>query len=180
MLLILSCCKRKEKEPQMAIGLDDVVAAETALSDVDGLAGRLVIRGHSLDELAGHTSSEELLAMLFDGAFEESPTPVRLGEARAEVFERFTAELPALTGLPLYDSVRATVARLPDDNSLETALLLIAAPAVLVSALVRLRDGNPAIAPDPERGHASDIVRMLGNEAPGAPAALDTYLVTVA
>ena len=32
----------------MAIGLDDVVAAETALSDVDGLAGRLIIRGDTL------------------------------------------------------------------------------------------------------------------------------------
>ena len=37
----------------MANGLDDVVAAETVLSDVDGLGGRLTIRGHSLPELAG-------------------------------------------------------------------------------------------------------------------------------
>ena len=44
----------------MATGLDDVVAAETALSDVDGLAGRLIIRGHSLDELASSTSAEEI------------------------------------------------------------------------------------------------------------------------
>ena len=34
----------------MISGLDDVVVAETVLSDVDGQAGRLVIRGHSLDD----------------------------------------------------------------------------------------------------------------------------------
>ena len=54
----------------MASGLDDVVAAETALSDVDGLAGRLIIRGHSLDDLAWRTSLEDVLAMLLADAFE--------------------------------------------------------------------------------------------------------------
>ena len=33
----------------MSNGLEDVVAAETILSDVDGLAGRLIIRGQPLD-----------------------------------------------------------------------------------------------------------------------------------
>jgi citrate synthase len=164
----------------MAIGLDDVVAAETALSDVDGLAGRLVIRGHSLDELAGHASSEDLLALLFDGAFTHSPTPARLGAARAEIFARFAPELPALSALPIYDAVRALAARLPDDNALDTALLLVAAPAVLVPAFIRLRDGKTPIAPDPAAGHPADVLHMLGNTGAGAPAALDTYLVTVA
>lgn len=49
----------------MAIGLDDVVAAETALSDVDGLAGRLIIAGHSLELLSGHRRFEEVLALLW-------------------------------------------------------------------------------------------------------------------
>ena len=40
----------------MSDGLEDVVAAHTVLSEVDGAAGRLVMRGHSLDELAGRTS----------------------------------------------------------------------------------------------------------------------------
>ena len=38
----------------MSNGLDDVVAAETTLSDVDGLNGRLVIRA---DDGAEHTIS---------------------------------------------------------------------------------------------------------------------------
>ena len=35
----------------MKSGLDDVVAAETVLSDVDGKNGRLIVRGVSLDDL---------------------------------------------------------------------------------------------------------------------------------
>ena len=60
----------------MSDGLEDVVAAHTVLSEVDGAAGRLVIRGHSLDELAGHTSFEEMAALLFElfGIDDQAPT----------------------------------------------------------------------------------------------------------
>ena len=69
----------------MTIGLDDVVAAETALSHVDGEAGRLIIGGHDLEELAGRVAFEDVVAMLWsDLAPEVSADPrARLGEARA-------------------------------------------------------------------------------------------------
>jgi citrate synthase len=163
------------------MGLDDVIAAETSLSDVDGLAGRLIIRGHSLDELAGHSTAEEVLALLFADAFDRAPAPADLGAARAEIFDRFLPPLAELLNLPVYDAVRAAVARLPDDTSLDTALLLVAAPAVLVPALVRLRAGEEPIAPDPALGHAADILRMLHGRpaSPAEIAGLDAYLVTV-
>ncbi|HEY8004021.1 MAG TPA: citrate/2-methylcitrate synthase, partial [Phenylobacterium sp.] len=50
-------------------GLEDVVAAATVLSEVDGQAGRLIIRGHSLDELAGRATYEEVVRLLWDGFF---------------------------------------------------------------------------------------------------------------
>ncbi len=40
----------------MMPGLDDVVAAETTLSHVDGAAGRLIVRGFDLEQLAGKRS----------------------------------------------------------------------------------------------------------------------------
>ena len=164
------------------MGLDDVIAAETSLSDVDGLAGRLIIRGHSLDELAGHASAEDMLALLFADAFDRPPAPADLGAARARIYDHFSTALPEFAGQPVYDAVRALVARLPDDNSLDTALLLVAAPDVLVPALIRLRDGKRPVAPDGRLGHAADILRMLRDRAavPAETAALDTYLVTVA
>ncbi|MEK1866974.1 MAG: citrate/2-methylcitrate synthase, partial [Ensifer adhaerens] len=45
----------------MKNGLEDVVAAETQLSHVDGEAGQLIIRGVSLDHLAGHASYEDVV-----------------------------------------------------------------------------------------------------------------------
>ena len=166
----------------MAIGLDDVVAAETALSDVDGLAGRLIIRGHSLDELAGRASEEDVLHMLFSDAFDGIPTPELLGAARVAVFERFKDRLPSLRDVPVFDAVRACVALLPDDDTLGTALLLVAAPAVLVPALLRQRGAKAPIGPDAALSHAADTLRMLrgGPATPAEVAGLDTYLVTVA
>jgi citrate synthase len=175
--MILSFGLRLEQEAVMAIGLDDVVAAETALSDVDGLAGRLIIAGHSLDDLAGRASFEDVAAMLIDG----SVTAAEIGQARVEAYDRLIPDVGTIAKLPLFDATRAAMARLIDDNSRETALALLAAPAVLVPALLRAQAGEPPSPPDPELGHAADVLRMLtGKRQPNDVAnALDTYLVTV-
>ena len=167
----------------MVSGLEDVVAAETILSDVDGIGGHLVIRGHPLDEIAGRMSYEAVVALLLDGFFDDLPTgddlTGALGAARRDVFERTTALLPSLVGLSLYDRMRAGVALMPDGDGLTDALRLIAAPAVLTPMLIRARAGQPPIAPDPSLGHAADILGMLGRADRSLAGALDSYLVTV-
>ncbi len=60
----------------MKSGLEDVVAAETVLSDVDGAGGRLVIRGASLDKLRD-TAFEAIVHRLFEGFFRGQPGHVR-------------------------------------------------------------------------------------------------------
>ncbi len=168
----------------MTDGLEDVVAAETVLSDVDGLAGRLIIRGVPLEALAGHASYESMLHLLWDGFFPTLPADLTasLGAARATVFAAVPAELPLLAGRPVYDALRALMARLPDGTDLDTALLLAAAPGVLLPALLRLERGETPIAPEPGLAHATDMLRMMTGVAPRAEvaAALNTYLVTVA
>ena len=47
-------------------GLEDVVAAETRLSGVDGEAGELTIAGFPVEELAGRASFEEVLYLLWN------------------------------------------------------------------------------------------------------------------
>ena len=44
------------------------------LSEVDGQAEQLIIRGHSLDELAGRTRVEDVVRLLFEGFFDDLPT----------------------------------------------------------------------------------------------------------
>ena len=72
----------------MSDGLEGVVAARTVLSDVDGAAGHLIIRGYSLDDLAGRTRFEDVAHLLFDGFFDDMPADLTraLGEARVAVF----------------------------------------------------------------------------------------------
>jgi citrate synthase len=165
----------------MNSGLDDVVAAETILSDVDGTGGELVIRGYPLDAIAGKIRFEGAIHLLLDGFFDDLPDEdrltSRLAAARADVFERTEALLPRLAEMPVYEGMRAGLALMPDDRSLEAALRLIAAPAVLTPALLSLRNGKAPIVPEARLHHAEDIVRMLGRKD-GADA-LDTYLVTV-
>jgi citrate synthase len=169
----------------MSSGLEDVVAAETVLSDVDGAAGRLVIRGHRLEELAGQRTFEQVVHLLLDGFFPELPDPsalaAALGAARVDVFERCAPLLDRLARLDPFDGVRAGVALLPDGDALGDALRLIAAPGVLTAALVRARRAERPLAPDGGLGHAADVLRMLTGVAPGreSAAALDRYLVTV-
>jgi citrate synthase len=167
----------------MSDGLEGVVAAETVLSDVDGRAGRLVIRGRSLDELAGRTSFEQAAHLLFDGFFADLPRDLRpaLGAARVEVFAQVAALDTGLLDRAPIEAVRALTARLADGDDLATALRLLAAPAVFTAAVIRARAGEAPVAPNPSLGHAADLLRMLRGRAATAAeaAALDTYLVTV-
>ena len=165
-------------------GLEGVVAAETVLSEVDGANGVLIVRGRSLDELAGRTTYEEMVGLLFGGFYAELPAdvPAALGRARAQVFAEVAALDTGLLDRTPIEAMRALTARLGDGDDTETAFRLLAAPAVFTAAVVRAQAGEAPVAPDPSLGHAADILRMLR----GAPAsqaeadALDTYLVTVA
>jgi citrate synthase len=165
-------------------GLENVVAAETVLSDVDGEAGQLIIRGRCLDELAGRWSFEEVTALLWSGFFEGAPDDLRtsIGAARAEVFAELAALDAGLLARGPVEATRALIARLSDGDDLATALRLIAAPAVFTAAVIRAQAGEAPMAPDPTLGHAADILRMTRGAAASAAeaAALDTYLVTVA
>jgi citrate synthase len=167
----------------MTDGLENVVAAETVLSDVDGLAGRLVIRGLSLSDLAGRVSYEHTIGLLWDGFFPALPRDLTrpLAAARLRVFEATRDRFDAAVGLPPFDAVRMLSAALPDGTDLDTALMIAAAPGVLLPAVLRRAEGKAALAPDAGLGHAADILRMLrGTDAPASLVdGLDTYLVTV-
>jgi citrate synthase len=65
-----------------ARGLDGVVAAQTRLSHVDGQAGRLIIAGYELAELAGRVSFEGAAHLLWRGAL---PSRDELAALRREI-----------------------------------------------------------------------------------------------
>lgn len=168
----------------MVSGLEDVIAAETVLSDVDGQAGRLIIRGRSLDELASGSRYEDVLALLWAELIEDCPDTLGLatglGAARVRVFDHLRAADAELLGLPPFDIVLSLLTRIAEGSDLSTALNLVAAPAVFTPAVIRLRRGLEPLRPDPQLSHSADMLRMLQGAMPGAAqvSALDRYLVT--
>ena len=170
----------------MSLGLDDVIAAETVLSHVDGEAGRLIVRGYDLEQIVGRRSYEEVLALLWAGlatpAIDPDAMPAALGAARVHAFGTLVPRLGATDGLGAVEALRASLALIPDDDPTPAHVLATAATAVLVAAIGRRAEGRSPVAPDPSLGHAADFLRMLrGSPAPAAHArAFDAYLVSVA
>lgn len=170
----------------MKSGLDDIIAAETQLSDVDGIAGRLVIRGISLDELVQTCRYEDVAALLLSGLFEQKMDAGDLmsliGDARASLFDHVAALDATLLALPPVEAMRALLARVSDGGDFAMAVRLMAAPAVFLPAVLRRQAGQTAIAPDASLSQAADILRMLNGVAPTTEqtAGLDAYLVTIA
>ncbi|MEZ2127479.1 MULTISPECIES: citrate synthase/methylcitrate synthase [unclassified Sinorhizobium] len=169
----------------MKSGLEDVIAAETQLSDVDGEAGRLIIRGVSLNRLVGESRYEDVAALLLDGLLERSLSAeelaAELGRARVEIFLHVGAADGALLALPPVDAMRALLARLADGDDTATALRLLAAPAVFLPAVLRLQRGESPVEPNATLAQTADILRMLNGSVPSPQqtAALDAYLVTI-
>ena len=165
--------------------LEDVVAATTRLSDVDGEQGRLVLAGHPIEDVAGRIPFEDALFLLFRGAF---PTPAQrgalqdaLGDARESAFERLGDLGDALALADGMDALRASVAHLgvvAGEEPFAEALRIVGSIAVFAAAWAR--QGAP-VRPDARLAHGADYLRMVSGRAPAAReiAAIDAYLVTV-
>jgi citrate synthase len=167
------------------IGLDGVVAAETALSHVDGERGELIIAGEHVAELAAKSSFEGVTARLWNaasgGSLSEANVRASLGAARERTFAKLSDLLPATRGMSIVDGFRAAVAGLRGENGLEHEATIVGALPVIAGALVQRAKDNDPIAPDANISHAADTLKMLhGRKAEAREvAALDAYFVTV-
>ena len=175
-------------------GLDGVVAAQTRLSHVDGLAGELIIAGYELKELAGRVDFEEAAHLLWRGAL---PGRDELATLRREIAAR--RELPPATmqavrdsaQAPPIDALRIACSTLsldvPDPNDispaadLHDAKMLAARFPTIVAAHARISQGKEPIAPRADLSLAANFLYMVHGREPDpiAARALDTYWVTV-
>src|SRR5919108_5968505 len=57
----------QSKPAPQAGSLKDVIAAPTAISTIDGIAGKLIYRGYSIEDLAQNTTFEEVVYLLWEG-----------------------------------------------------------------------------------------------------------------
>jgi citrate synthase len=174
-------------------GLADVVAASTALSDIDGQAGRLFYRGYDIHQLAGAATFEEIAYLLQRGA---PPSRAELDGYRAELVGGRTlgklvsatlAEISAAQG-PM-EALRSLVSLAsaddPDKDSnaaaanARKAARLTAQQPILVAAYHAARQGRDCPPPDPGLSLAANFLLQLRGVAPAERDAeiLDTCLV---
>ena len=171
-----------------APGLEGVVATRTRLSSVDGAAGRLVIAGFPVEELAGRASFEETLYLLWNGALPDKEQLSVLGRDLAvhRALPKVAVEVleaAAAGRVPPMDALRMTSGTLGLGNGddRDDALRLVAAFPTIVAAYWRLSQGHELVEPDPELTHAANYLYMLSGEIPSTERvrALETYLNTV-
>ena len=171
-------------ETMISNGLEDVVAAATRLSHVDGEAGELIIAGYPVGELAANATFEETTWLLWNGA---RPSARELDAFRTELAAR--RALPPATLALLRECARA---ELHPMDALRVALgtvslvsqdptAIVALAPTIVAAFYRLHAGDEPIAPKGGLGHAANYLYMLTGEAPDAERVrgLETYLNTV-
>ena len=171
-------------------GLDGVVVADTAMSEVDGEAGHLIVRGHALEDLVATRGFEGVAALLWEG---HAPSAAGgdgnagalrdgLAAARVRVFAEVPKLLSATRGLDPVEALRVGIGLLPDSEPTPHHYLVCGAMPVFLGALLNAGKGLPPIAPDPDLTTAQDLLRMIRGQRAGAvfEAALDTYLATIA
>jgi citrate synthase len=165
-------------------GLKGVVAAATALSDVDGEHGELTLAGYPLAELAERATFEEMTWLLWHGAL---PAARQLAAFRAELAaqrelsSRTLALLRdcARSGLEPIDALRITAGTI--SPAAGDAVEIVAQFPTLIAAHWRMCGGAEPVAPRPDLGHAANFLYMLTGTEPDAERVrgLDTYLNTM-
>jgi citrate synthase len=182
-------------DTEVAHGLKGVASHATQLSEVDGQAGRLVIRGYDIHELAGRVSFEEAAYLLWYG---DLPSRQQLDDVQQEMAA--ARQLPGA----IMDVLRATARQgtgmhalrmgaaalsidephaddlSPEDNR-RLALRITARMPALVAHHYRLHQGQSICESPNHLGFAAGYFYMLEGREPD-PArvdALNAYLVTV-
>jgi citrate synthase len=170
-----------------ASGLDDVVAAETQLSDVDGARGQLVIRGHAVEELVASATFEDVVFLMWNAAMpsagEREQSRALLAAARQAAFGTLPLLGAALETPDAMDALRAAVAHLTASGDLATdRVQLTASIPVFAAAWHRARSGQSPVQPQAGLTHAADYLQMLSGETPRSEQVrgLDAYLTCVA
>src|SRR5512132_3196697 len=162
-------------------GLEDVVAAASAICYLDGERGVLAYYGYDIHDLARGASFEEVCYLLWHGRL---PNRAELGDLKShlaaarplsEPILRLMKQLPPSDGM---DALRTLTSALgqydPEagDNSqaanYRKAVRLTAQLGSLVATYGRMQAGGGPIQPDPALGHAANFLYMLTGTRPNA------------
>lgn len=165
-------------------GLKGVYFERSAISDIDGTAGKLTYRGYSIHDLATQATFEEVAHLIMLGelpdAAELDAFRARLAASRVLPEEIYDIISCIKSGHPM-DVLRTCVSALAalepaaqdasEQGFLENGIRLTAQIPMIVAAHHAIRSGRAPVAPDPALGHAANWLRMLKGENPSEDAA---------
>jgi citrate synthase len=170
------------EKPAATEGLRGVVAAQSAIGDVDGEKGILIYQGYDIHDLAENSTFEETIFLLWN---ERLPNREELAaltaqlranyEAPAEVIEMMkgfpkTANpmdvlRTAVSSLDFYDEESHGTDR---DTAVKAAINITGQIGTIAAAWDRIRNGQEPIAPDANLSIAENFLYMLRGEKPEA------------
>ena len=162
-------------------GLEDVVAATSAICYLDGDRGVLAYYGYDIHDLARGASFEEVCYLLWHGRL---PNRAELGDLQSQLAAarplgepilRLMRQLPPSDGMDVLRTLTSALSHYDaeaGDNSqpanYRKAIRLTAQIGSLVATYGRLQGGGGPIQPDPALGHAANFLYMLTGHRPNA------------
>jgi len=166
--------------PEVKLGLQDVVIANSEICSIDGERGILTYRGYDIKDLAEHSNFEEVVYLLWYGRLPRRTELQELTEQLAENRPISPDIIELLKRLPPpqhpMETLRTAVSALSlydpeaEDMSLDAnrrkAMRLTGQMGTIVAAFGRIRDGKEPVAPDPSLNFASNFLYMLSGEVP--------------
>jgi citrate synthase len=168
-------------EAKPKAGLEDVVAATSAICYLDGDRGVLAYFGYDIHDLARGVSFEEVCYLLWHGRL---PNRAELGDLQSELAAarpiseailRLMKQLPPSDGMDMLRTLTSALGQYdPEaaDNSqaanYRKAVRLTAQLGSVVATYGRMQAGGGPIAPDPALGHAANFLYMLTGTRPSA------------
>jgi citrate synthase len=159
-------------------GLRGVVAAQSAIGDVNGEEGILIYQGYDIHDLAENSTFEEVVFLLWNGRL---PKADELADLTAKIRANYAVPAEVIELMKSFpkdadpmDVLRTSVSSLDfydkaghgtdRENALNTAIKLTAQIPTLVTAWERIRTGKDIIAPDNNLSIAENFLYTLRGE----------------
>lgn len=163
-------------------GLRGVVAAQSAIGDVNGEEGKLIYQGYDIHDLAEHSTFEEVIFLLWNGRL---PKQDELDELTARIRRNYEAPKEVIDLMKQYpkesdpmDVLRTAVSSLDlydpkgqgtdRESAVGAAVRITGRIGTLAAAWDRIRNNKGVVAPDKNLGIAENFLYMLRGEKPDA------------
>ena len=158
-----------------AEGLRGVVAAQSAIGDVNGEKGVLIYQGYDIHDLAEHSTFEEVIFLLWNGRL---PKADELAALNAEIRANYEAPAEVIAMIKQFpkdadpmDVLRTAVSSLDfydkdghgtdREHAMKAAIKLTAQIGTITAAWERIRSGKEIIASDKSLNIAENFLYML-------------------